>query len=204
MSQITIQNQTANDESVRVAVYKKPIVRPGTPTIAWQIVDPPPAGQSVVVVPADYTVFGQYSDEPNNPDGPQYTTNMITFNELTARFEITAVTSPDRRATGARIEQTFDDLVMNEVRVKNQFRLGVWGHIQKDGVDVYPAQVIWPGGLLVEDLRSKVYVAVVNPFTHRGGRLVREETSLTEAAIPDGGTATVTGSMWKGYAITVD
>ncbi|MEM9556177.1 MAG: hypothetical protein AAGC60_18105 [Acidobacteriota bacterium] len=202
MSQITIINQTEDHETVRIAVYKKPVVRPTLQTIAWQIVNPPPDGQCVVPVPADYTVFAEYSDDPNNPQDPQYTTNTIAFSELTARFDINSVTSQDRQASGAFIEQKFDDLVMNEVRVTNNYGMGVWGHIQKDGTDVYPAQVIWPGGVLLEDLRSFLYLAVVGQFTYRGDDLVQEEISLTETPILEGGTATVTGSMWKGYTIT--
>ena len=202
MSQITILNQTDDQETVRIAVYKKPIIRPTLQTIAWQIVDPPPDGLSVVNVPADYTVFAEYSMDPNNPDAPQYTTNTIDFTELTARFEINSVDSQDKRASGAVIEQKFDDLVMNEVRITNNFGIGVWAHVQKDGVDVYPAQVLWPGGLLMEDIRSYLYLAVVSQFTYRGDSLVQEEISLTETPILEGGTATVTGSMWTGYKIT--
>jgi hypothetical protein len=201
MSQITLLNETT--ETLRIAVYKKPVVRPTLSTIAWQIVNPSPGGQCAVQIPANYTVFAQYSMDPNDPSAPQYTTNKIDFSELTARFDINSVSSQDRRASGAEIEQVFTDLVMNEVRVTNNFGMGVWGHIQLDNTDVYPAQVIWPGGLLLEDLRSFLYLAVVSQFTYRGQDLVQEEISLTEVPILEGGTATVTGSMWKGYSINV-
>jgi len=201
MPQITLVNQT--QETVRIAVYKKAVIRPTLATIAWQIVNPSPGGQCVVQVPADYSVFANYSMDPNNPSAPAYTTNSIPFAELTARFDINNVTAQDSLAFGAEIAQSFDNLVMNEVRVTNNFGMGVWGHIQLDNVDVYPPQVIWPGGVLMEDLRSFLYLAVVSEFTYRGQDLVQEEISLTETPILLGGTATITGSMWKGYSIQV-
>jgi hypothetical protein len=200
MPNITIVNET--NETVRIAVYKKPVIRPTLATIAWQVVSPPPGGRCVVQIPANYEVFANYSMDPNNPADPQYTTNRIDFTELTASFQINSVTSQDRRASGAEIEQVFDGLVMNEVRLINDFGMGVWGHIQLDGTDVYPAQVIWPGGLLMEDLRSFLYLAAVSRFTYRGQDLVQEEISLTETPILEGGTAVITGSMWKGYDIS--
>jgi len=42
----------------------------------------------------------------------------------------------------------------------------------------------------------------VTPPLAEGGRLVDEEIQMTETPILEGGTATVTGSMWKGYSIT--
>lgn len=204
MSKITILNQTDNQETVRIAIYKKPVVRPTLQTIAWQIVNPPPGGQTVVEIPSAYTLFAEYSKDPHNPASPQYTTNKVEFSEMTARFAIDDVPTQDRHESGASIEQQFDNLVMNEVRVVNNYTHGVWGHIQKDGVDIYPPQVIWPGGLLMEDVRSFLYLAVISQFTSRGDMLVQEEISLTETGILEGGTATVTGSMWTGYQIEAD
>ena len=202
MSQITIINQT-EEETVRVAVFQKPIIRPRLPTIAWQIAAPPPGGKSVIPIAADYTIFARYSMDPNRPDAIQNTTNTISFTETTARFDIESHESQDRRAHGAVVEQKFNGLVLNEVRVTNNFGMGVWGHIQKDGTDVFAPQVIWPGAVLMEDLRSKLYLAVVNGLTWLGDNLVPEEISLTETPILEDQVATVTGSMWKGYSIAV-
>jgi hypothetical protein len=54
----------------------------------------------------------------------------------------------------------------------------------------------------MQDIRSTLYLAVVGQFLFQGGRLVDEEIQMTEIPILEGGTATVTGSMWKGYSIT--
>jgi hypothetical protein len=205
MSQITIINDST--DLVRIAIYKKPVLQPALGTIAWQIVAPPPGGQTVVPIPEDYQAFAQYSLDLNNPDPTNpnltvYQTNVVSFNETSARFVINSVLSQDLQAPGAVINQVFTDLVLNEVRMENNFGIGVLSHIQKAGQDVYPPQVLWPGGVRMEDIRTTFYLAVVSQFQYQGGNLVDEETQMTETPILEGGTATVTGSMWKGYSIT--
>jgi hypothetical protein len=204
MSQITLTNETS--ELVRVAIYKKPVLQPTLDTIAWQIVAPPPGGQTVVPIPEDYQAFAEYSLDLNNPDPTNssstvYQTNLAPFNETSARFVISSVRSQDKQASGAVIAQVFTDLVLNEVRMENNFGIGVLSHVQKAGQDVYAPQVLWPGGVRMEDIRTTFYLAVVSQFLYQGGRLVDEETQMTETPILEGGTATVTGSMWKGYTI---
>lgn len=87
--------------------------------------------------------------------------------------------------------------------MENNFGVGVWGHITKDGDEIYPPQVIWPSGIRMEDIRSSYYVAVVAQFVNKGARLVDAEISVTECEVLEGGTVTVTGSMWTGYSISV-
>ncbi len=202
MSTITIINNTK--EVVRCAIYRKPVLLPTLATIAWRIVEPPPGGGlTVVQIPDNYAVFANYSFDPverNNPSAGNRT-NVVPFAENTARFTVDNATSQDRRANAAVMSQTFDGLVMNEVRIENNFGYGVWGHITKDGDDVYAPQVLWPGGVLMEDLRASLYVAVVAQFVFKGSRLVDAETSLTETEVLEGGTLSVTGSMWDGYAL---
>lgn len=204
MSSITIVNNST--ELVRIAIYKKPVRQPMLDTIAWQVIAPPPGGQTVVPIPEDYQVFGEYSLDPNNPSplSPTATvnkTNVLDFDETTARFQLLSVSSQDKRASGAYINQVFDNLVLNEVRLENNFGLGVLSHIQKDGVDIYPPQVLWPGAVRIEDVRSTLYLAAVGQFVYQGSRLVDEEIQMTETEILEGGTAVVTGSMWSGYSI---
>lgn len=205
MSQITILNEST--DLVRIAIYKKPVLQPTLDTIAWQIVAPPPGGQTVVPIPEDYEAFAEYSLDLNNPDPTNpnttvYQTNLVPFNETSARFIISSVRSQDKQAPGAVINQVFTDLVLNEVRMENNFGIGVLSHVQKAGQDIYAPQVLWPGGVRMEDIRTTLYLAVVSQFLYQGGRLVDEEIQMTETPILEGGTATVTGSMWKGYSIT--
>ena len=204
MAQITILNGT--NELVRIAIYKKPVLQPTLATIAWQIIAPPPGGQTVVPIPEDYQVYAEYSLDPSNPDPTSPTatvnqTNTVQFDEMTARFQLQSVTSQDKRASGAYITQVFNDLQLNEVRLENNFGLGVLSHIQKDGQDIYAPQVLWPGAVRIEDVRSTLYLAAVGQFVYQGSRLVDEEIQMTETPILEGGTALVTGSMWKGYSI---
>ncbi len=205
MSQLTIINDST--DLVRIAIYKKPVLQPTLQTIAWQIVAPPPGGQTVVPIPEDYQAFAQYSldlnnPNPTNPNITVYQTNVLPFNETSARFIISSVLSQDTQSSGAVLAQVFTDLVLNEVRMENNFGIGVLSHIQKAGQDIYAPQVLWPGGVRMEDLRTTFYLAVVGQFQYQGSNLVDEETQMTETPILEGGTATVTGSMWKGYSIT--
>ena len=158
-------------------------------------------------IPEDYQVYAEYSLDPNNPEptSPGATlnqTNIVNFNEPTAHFQILSATSQDNKATGAYVQQVFTDLVANEVRLENNFSAGVLGHIQRDGVDIFAPQVIWPGGARMEDIRSTLYVAVIGQSVSQGTQLSDEDTQMTETPILEGGTAVVTGSMWKGYSIT--
>ena len=205
MSIITIVNDCKNGEVVRVAIYKKPVIVPTLETIAWRIISPPPnGGRTTVQIPSDYQAYANYSSDGTNRDDPDggNQTQILSFNEYTARFVVGSATSQDARATAATISQVFTGLVTNEVRMENQFGTGVWSHITKDGDDVYAPQVLWPGAVRMEDIRASFYLAVVSQFTYKGVRLVDEEISLTESELIEGGTATITGSMWDGYQIS--
>lgn len=205
MSKITVINQTTNGEVVRLALYKKPVTQPELNTIAWRIIAPPPnAGSAQVVIPTYYEAFATYSfdpDERRNPNGGNKTAT-IQFAENTARLLVNSVTSPDGKATAATITQSFADLVLNEVRMENNFTTGVWGHITLDGDEVYAPQVIWPNGIRIEHVRPRFYVAVVAQFVNKGAHLVDAEISATETAVLEGGSVTVSGSMWTGYTLS--
>ena len=202
MPTITINNATP--ETVRIAIYAKPVRRPTLGTIAWRIVEPPPnGGQTIVPISESFTVFANYSFDRATREDPDAgnRTNVIQFDEATARFVVGPVQSQDRRASAATITQLFDGLVINEARIENRFSCGVWGHITKDGNDVYAPQVISPGALLMEDLRATFYLAVISQFVSQGDRLIQEELSLTETAVLEGGAVTVRGSKWDGYEL---
>ncbi|WP_127165837.1 hypothetical protein [Xanthomonas euvesicatoria] len=193
-------NQT--NETVRLALFQKPVMNPTLATIAWQVVAPPPGGSSTVDIPSDFSVQARYSNDPTNPSNLDTSTKPVSFSETTAAFSIDHFVSQDRRANGAVINQTFTDLVLNELRVVNNFSIGAETTIYRGGDAIYEAQVIWPGGLFLEDVRSSMYVAVISRFTYKGQRLVQEELSLTETEVLEGGSLIVTGSMWTGYSLT--
>lgn len=199
MAKITLINRT--DEMVRLALFMAPVINPNLAAIAWKIVSPPPGGSTTVNIPPDFAVQARYSSDPSNPSDLENTTAAVAFAETTAAFSIDSITSEDRQATGAVIHQIFTDLVVNEVRVANRFPIGVEVSILKGGDPVYPPQVVWPGGILMEDVRGSISVAVVSQFATRGQRLVQEEISLSRTEVIDGGTLQVTGSQWTGYAL---
>ena len=200
MSIITLRNNT--NEVVRLAIFKTPVLTPTLGTIAWQVATPPVGGMQTIQIPNDFSVFAQYSADPNDPENLSCETARVPFAETTAAFTIDGMTSQDRSASGAVINQRFNGLVMNEVRIQNNYNIGALTTIAQNGDAIYPPQVIWPGGLFMEDVRASFYVAVVAQFTRKGQRLVQEEISQTQTEVLEGGVITVTGSMWKGYSLT--
>lgn len=197
---VTLVNNT--NEMVRLALFKRPVLRPGLDAVAWKIVSPPPHGQATVNIPDQYAIVGRYSGDRTNPSNLDMQTAALAFAETTATFSIDGVTSQDRLASGAVITQRFDELFLDEVRVVNRYGIGVEVSVLLDGSPIYAPQVVWPGGVLMEDIRGGIYVAVVAPFTLSGQRLVQAEYSLTQTQLLEGGTLAVSGSMWEGYALT--
>jgi len=202
MSQITLINKT--NETVRLAVFQKTVRNPTLATIAWRIAAPPPGGRSVIDIPSDFGLEVRYSNDPSRPANLDTSAKPLRFNETSAMFTIAGIASQDHRANGAVIHQTFTDLVLNEVRIANNFSIGVEASIVRGADPIYPPQVIWPGGLFMEDVRASLYVAVISQFTCKGDRLVQEEISRTETKVLEGESLSVTGSMWTGYAIDKD
>ncbi|MFZ5638654.1 MAG: hypothetical protein ACOY82_18925 [Pseudomonadota bacterium] len=202
MSQITLINRT--DEVVRLALFRMPVLRPTLDAIAWRIASPPPGGSTIVELPSSLAVRGRYSGDPGNPSLLDTSTAAVAFDETTAVFSIDSVASQDRRTTAAVITQKYTDLVMNEVRIFNNYGIGVEVSILGDGDPIYAPQVVWPGGLLLEDVRSPIHVAVVAGFTFKGQRMVQEEFSQTQTEALPGGVLVLTGSQWKGYALSAE
>jgi hypothetical protein len=200
MSSITLINETS--ETVRLAVFQKPVYNPTLATIAWQIAAPPPGGASTVQIPSNFTLQVRYSNDPSRPSNLDTSAKPVSFSETSASFTIDGIISQDRRANGAVINQNFTDLVLNEVRVVNNFSIGAESAIYRGEDPIYEPQVIWPGGLFMEDVRASMYVAVVSQFTYKGQRLVQEEISLSQLEVLEGDSLIVTGSQWTGYSLT--
>ncbi len=171
-------------------------------TIAWRIAEPPPGGTQVIEISSDFDVVARYSANRAEPDVLSCQTPPLSFAEVTACFRIDAAPQVGM-ACGAVLTQRFDGLVLNQVRVANNYGVGCEVNLCKDGNPIYLPQVVWPGGLWLEDLRSPLYVAVVPQFTYAGQRLVLEEIGLTQVEVLDGSVVTIVGSLWKGYVLTV-
>lgn len=201
MAKITLINRT--EEMVRLALFMMPVQDPTLASIAWRIALPPPGGSTTIEIPDDFAVQARYSSDPAHPSHLDAATAAVAFSESTACFSIEAAPADDRQATGAVVRQLFVDLVLNEVRIANHYPLGVEVSILKDGDPIFPPQVVWPGALLMQDIRCPIHVAVVSQALVGGGKLVQEEIGPALVELPLGGTLEVAGSQWTGYALTV-
>lgn len=202
MFKITIVNNTK--EVVRVAIFKKPVKQPTLSAIAWRIADPPPVGgQTIIQIPNDYGIYANYSFDESGGDYPdgEYRTNIINFSELTARFIVERL--QNKKKDVAVIRQSFDELVLNEIRVENHYRSKIYPHLVKEGDEVYQSQVLEPGGLFKEDIRQNFFLAVVSQSVYKSDSLVEDEISLTETEILENCTVEITGSKWDGYIINL-
>ena len=202
MSSITIINQTA--EPLRIAIFKHSHELPGLDAIVWQVVMPSPGGQTVVQVPDRFEVFGNYSSSPYELKDPttENKTNTISISGYTGTFEFTEA-NPEQIGTRISLAQTFDDLVPGEIRLRNTASIGVWGHIAFDGADIYAPQVIWPGGVMVEDVTPELWVALIPDLVTPGTIMKPEQAGGAAVEIREGQVATVTGSEATGYSVTV-
>ncbi|MGN6151535.1 MAG: hypothetical protein ACTHOH_05925 [Lysobacteraceae bacterium] len=200
MAHLTLVNRT--NEMVRLALFMAPVLDPTLGSIAWKIAAPPPGGSATIEIPDDFALQARYSSDPANPSHLDTETAVVAFSEFTASFAIEGEASTDGKAGGAVIRQLFTDLVLNEVRVVNRYPIGVELSILKGGNPIHAPQVLWPGGMLMEDLRGAIHVAVVSQLAMAGGRLVQEEIGMTRIDVLPGDTVVVTGSMWTGYALS--
>ncbi|PPU44204.1 hypothetical protein XdyCFBP7245_23025 [Xanthomonas dyei] len=144
----------------------------------------------------------RYSYDPNNPSNLDTSTKPVSFSETSASFSIDGVVSQAPRANVAVINQSFTDLVPSEVWIRNNFSISAETTIYRGGDAIFEAQVIWPGGLFLENIETSMYVAVVSQFTYKGQRLVQEELCVTQTEIPEDGSIIVTGSMWTDYSLS--
>ena len=111
MSHITLINHT--DEVVRLAIFKQPVRMATLGSIAWRIAEPPPGGQQVIQIPADFSTYARYSTDPDRPSELSTETAHVAFAETTAHFTIDSLTSQDPHGGGAVMTQRFTDLVLN-------------------------------------------------------------------------------------------
>jgi hypothetical protein len=202
MAQIGLVNNTS--ENIRVAIFKKPYKAPSLQIVAWRIEAlPRSGGNTSVLVPSNYDVFINYSRNPVTREDPNGGTKtaVINIDVQTAKFLVREEKTNDSSETVATLNRNFD-VVSNEIQIENQASFGVWGHILLDSQDVYPPQIITPGRTLMEDVRSPLYLAVIDEFIVRGSVVKVEELSSTPVEVLTGDKVTLTGSKWQGYSLT--
>ena len=202
MAQIGLINNT--DENIRIAVFKKPYKAPSLKVVAWKIEAlPKGGGNTSVQIPSNYEVFVNYSQDPVNRDDPDagIKTAPIGIDVQTAKFLVREEPTNDKNASVATLNRVFVDVVGNEIQIENQASFGVWGHVLLDGADVYPPQVITPGRTLMEDVRSPMFLAVIDEFIIKGNVVKVEELSSLPVEVLTGDIVTVTGDKWQGYSL---
>lgn len=203
MHEITVLNDTA--ELIRVAIFRKPTRHPHVGSLAWKVLSPSPnGGRSVVAIPDDYQVFvsipGSPEEQIDADAGSR--TPVLSIHDFTSRFRV----EPGDGGSGAPVSliQVHKGLVPGELRIDNDAEVGVWSHIQQDGVDIYRPHALAPGSsFLAAQPATPFYLAVIGGSSSEGCLLAGEEISTTATPILPGQSATVTGSVWSGYEIEV-
>ena len=188
-------------EKIRVAIFRRPFLRPSLGTFAWRIVAPRVGGGEEVPVPSTYEVFLNYP-------GPDHDHTDPNAGNQTAKIPIESFTSRFLARSGGHgtveIEQVFEDLIPGQLAIVNQAATGVWGHVTQGESDIYRPQVLPPGSTLLEaDPGATFFFAIVSGPVREGSLLANEEISSTTTPMVPGQVARVTGSVWTGYEITV-
>lgn len=198
-SKIQIENQS--DSQPRVAIYQKSFRRPSLGLVAWRIAAPPLLGYCDIVVPSSYEVSINWGDPADAGAGCH--APPMPVDTFSARFNVLPTSTDDNVQTIPRLVRVDNGVNPNEIDIANQSGQWVWGHITKDGDDVYEPQIVTPGETLMADVRPTYYLAIVSEFVRKGDRLVDAEHSQMGIAILPGQRAVITGSRLEGFAIDV-
>jgi hypothetical protein len=201
---MTLEIANETDGVVHVALYKRSPLRPAEPAVAWAIASPPPRGRAIFSIPRDYRVFARYSFSPEDPWQPVYQTNPLSLQRNHDSLAIREV-SFGRSALGAILARNAKKKAgLGELRIENNFLIGVWCHVQLGEHDVHLPRLLPPRGVLTEALISPFFLAVVNPQARVGAPLSEEEMRTTEIELATGerGVFTVRLNPRQGYRIT--
>lgn len=199
--QITLSS-LVEGETIRVAIYQKPVHNPSLAIIAWQVLSLNYGEVLVVDVPAEFKLKARYPSK-NLADYYRYPVldqSFVSevFSESASAFRIKIGESEPVELSPVFIRD-FTDLDEGDFRVLNDFDRGVEVAICRGEDEILEPQVVWPGGLFYEKLNGDLHIAVISQYTSKGQRLVSEEISITEKSLREGDILTVTGSKWRGY-----
>lgn len=198
MDTLKFRNQSSSIP--RLAIFKKSYATPSLGLSAWEIVAPPRLGSCVVEVPVTYDVY--ISANGDNPNGGCRSKSIVLPSFSGELLVIPRATS-DNAGYVPDLVQIANKDATNEVHITNSFGRAVWGHILNGGTEVYPAQLIVPGDVLMADLRTSFWVAHISELVRKGTRLVEAEISVTATEMLPGQTLTITGSRLTGFELTV-
>jgi hypothetical protein len=172
----------------------------------WDVKSIPKNGGSVEVeMPTTYDVYCNYPRNKNDPEDPYagIKTGMIQIDLETARFVVEDVDedATDNNGKNVTIRRQFTDLEPGEIHIVNQASRAVWCHILMNGTDVYPPRLISPGRILMENVKTPIYVDIVDQYVFNGDEIVQEELSIEPKLVCSGEVVTIRGSKWTGYAL---
>jgi hypothetical protein len=202
MGKFTLSNET--DENLRVGIFKKSYKRPNMKLVIWDIKSIPRNGGSVdVEIPTTYDIYCNYPNIVGDQEDPYggTRTGIIRIDSVTARFIVQNESTTDGNDNVANISRQFTDMQVDEIQIDNHSSRAVWGHILMNGTDVYPPRLISPGRTLMEDVRSPMYLGIIDEYIFKGDAMVQEELSTAPKSVFSGATITIRGSKWTGYAI---
>lgn len=202
MTHVSLVNWT--DETVRLVFFAPSVLNPMLPTVVWQVMDVSPIGLHLIELPQDFEVQVRYDPDPANH--ARFDTEMaaVAFTELPATFSIEAAASEGGRAAGAVIRQESADQVMHELRIVNRHSAVMILSILRGGRPIHQDIALLPGNMFVDVIHSSIHVAVVPYFVRPGDVLVREAISNTQTELLPNSALVVTGSMWRGYVLSVE
>ncbi len=202
MDNIRLINNT--EENIRLAIFKMPYQQPSLQLVTWDIIAlPQNGGNTDLYMPKNYQVYINYSNRLPERDDPYggIKTGPLDIDVETARFIVREEQTNDRSSSVATLKRVFRSLVNGEIHIENRASFGVWGHILLNGNDVYPPEVVTPGRTLMEDVRSPMYLALIDQFVYQGAILKVGELRTVPTVVLPGDEVTVKGSKWTGYEI---
>ncbi len=199
---VTLANGTRR--AVCVVVYRRSALRPGEPPVVWLAASVAARGKVSFVLPRELEVFARYSFEPENPRRPVHQTNSLQVRQpqVGAGFEVQGLSSPDRRTWGAVLARSAESPGWFQLRVVNQFQVGVWAHVRQDGRDVFPPRVLPPLSTWLQDLDAPFRVAVLAEPRKPGDLLVSSANATTETAVTAGESLKIQGGPCRGFRVS--
>jgi hypothetical protein len=192
------------NENLKIAVFKQPYKTPSLQVLAWKIIALPKGGGNLTLsFPEQYQTYINYADDPiekYDSNGGIHT-GIITIDHPTARFIVRNEYTNDGQNKVIVLKKVYEDIAADQIQVENRSSIGVWGHIQLGGSDIYPPQIISPGRTLMENVEGSFFVSVIDDFFTVGSIIKVRELRSEPAAIETGDIISITGDKWAGYII---
>ena len=205
--QIIIYNQTyPAEDTLRVAVYKKNLLRPNPTILPWCVVNPSAGGRAILGVSPQYEIYISY-----DTGCARYESNIVSIQGETAMLE--AIPTKDDKSAQRTISIRNELVAVGlEAKIQGHIQVDVPAglgrallvHLCQNGKDIVPPVKTSPGATADFQVHPAYFLAVVHQNT-AGDQIVQAVTvSTKETEILPGHRAFVTGNEDKGYTIIVE